>query len=704
MKARTIVFIVTLTAAMHIHAQQVLRVSDSTKMPFMELEEVDIRSSRENIKIQELPISVTSISAKRIESDQVNATADLSSRVPNLFMPDYGSRLTSPIYIRGIGSRINAPSVGLYVDGVPYFEKSAFNFEFFDIERIEVLRGPQGTLYGRNTMGGIINVYTQKPGQYPKTDINLYGGNYYFMKAHIGHDQPLGDHLSLGLDGLFIHHDGFYNNDYTGDKVDELDSYSGRVRLVYDPVSPWEAEYTMNMEISRQGGYPYALIGNVDKASEPISYNRYSYYDRDLISNNFRLRYKKEKMEFNSITSYQFLDGYQEIDQDFTPATLLFVTQDEAIHMLSQEVNLKNKIGNYKAVSGMFGFLQYGDKKVDVAFGEDGINAFNLPGPTQRVKFYDQLTRGSAVFHQSTWNNLLVQGLSFSFGMRVDYEKAILKYKYDLIINDKEIPKTTFDHSLEFFEVLPRASVAYKINEDMSTYFTVSKGYKTGGFNSTFERKEDRTFDPEKSWNYEAGLKSKWMEKRLMTNFSVFYIDWYDQQIYQPVPSGQGSMLKNAGHSESKGLELEISALPARNLQSYASFGYVDARFLDYKKDSATDFSGNRIPYIPEFTFSIGGNYKFYLDSKLLESVRVNINYQGIGSHYWNEDNTVKQNYYGLLNSQIGFATPWFEVGFWVKIFWGLIIPLSISKHWGINICKEENQPVSESSYLPVFN
>ena len=142
-------------------AQKVILSRDSSYIPPVELESFEIKASKEKNVLQELPMAASVLKGRHVEQQEINSLTELSSRVPNLFMPDYGSKLTSPIYIRGIGSRINSPSVGLYVDNVPYFEKAAFNFEFFDIERIEILRGPQGTLYGRNTMGGII--YAQYP-------------------------------------------------------------------------------------------------------------------------------------------------------------------------------------------------------------------------------------------------------------------------------------------------------------------------------------------------------------------------------------------------------------------------------------------------------------------------------------------------------------------------------------------------------------
>ncbi len=128
------------------------------------LDEITIKSPKYNRNIFEIPAAASMLPERLIENSKVENLTDISGIVPNFFMPDYGSKLTSPVYIRGVGNRINTPSVGLYVDDIPYFEKSAFNFDFFDVERIEVLRGPQGTLYGRNTMGGLINIITNNPG------------------------------------------------------------------------------------------------------------------------------------------------------------------------------------------------------------------------------------------------------------------------------------------------------------------------------------------------------------------------------------------------------------------------------------------------------------------------------------------------------------------------------------------------------------
>ncbi len=153
--------------AILLFSQTVLKAQDNTQQDSMKhykLDEITIKSPKYNRNIFEIPAAATMLPERFIENNKVENLTDISGMVPNFFMPDYGSKLTSPVYIRGVGNRINTPSVGLYVDDVPYFEKSAFNFDFYDIERVEVLRGPQGTLYGRNAMGGLINIITKNPG------------------------------------------------------------------------------------------------------------------------------------------------------------------------------------------------------------------------------------------------------------------------------------------------------------------------------------------------------------------------------------------------------------------------------------------------------------------------------------------------------------------------------------------------------------
>ncbi|WP_346855945.1 Plug domain-containing protein [uncultured Draconibacterium sp.] len=168
-------------------AQNVRIITDTTNIEDIIIDEVTVKSPKEMPQVREVPASISLISARMLENNEIKSISDISSTVPNFFMIDYGSKLQSPVFIRGIGSRLGAPSVGLYVDNIPFSEKTTFGFDFFDIERIEVLRGPQGTLYGRNSMGGTINIFSKSPLYYDETNISVAAGNYGYFNGNINH-------------------------------------------------------------------------------------------------------------------------------------------------------------------------------------------------------------------------------------------------------------------------------------------------------------------------------------------------------------------------------------------------------------------------------------------------------------------------------------------------------------------------------------
>ncbi len=652
-------------------AQNYLISTDSTNFPAVELNEVRVISSREirNNKIVELPSAVSVLDMKSLKHEEVATLNDISAIVPNLFMPDYGTKLTSPIYLRGIGSRINSPSVGLYVDNVPYFEKAAFDFDFFDIERIEVLRGPQGTLYGRNTMGGILNIYTKDPGKKRESNIEISTGNYGHLKAIVSHVQPLGEKTSLLIGGSYYNYVGAFENKFTNSFVDATNSVSGRIKLRSNLSRSLKLNFSMNMEQSHQEGYPYAPYVDSTGIAGDIDYDYESSYDRKVLSNNLQLKYLKEKFVVISNTSYQYLDGYQDIDQDFTSSSLFGVVQDQQQHMFSQEITLNSSgTSKYSYLFGFFGFTQMFDSKVIVDYQEDGIAAYNLPfNPYTLYKSYENTTSGAALFHQSTFTDLFITGLDFIAGLRIDAERAAQKYDYDRLTGETLNVVEGFDYNLDFFNLMPRIAFSYQCAENINTYATLAKGYKTGGFNTTIEAPEYENFDPENSINYELGIKSDFFSQKLTANFALFYIDWDNQQIAQTVPSGRGTMIVNAGKSYSKGFEAEINVKPAKNLNLFANLGLTEAKFITYEKNETTNYNGNYIPYVPQGTFHTGANYSLHTNRKLVERINMHVSYQGFGQHYWNEANSAKQDYYGMLNSSINFFTKKFIWTLWGK-------------------------------------
>jgi iron complex outermembrane recepter protein len=639
--------------------------NDTAKIRNLRIDEITVRSPKYNSNIFQLPAAATMMTSRIIENYQIGSLPDISGLVPNFFMPDYGSKLTSPVYIRGIGTRINTPSVGLYVDNIPYFEKSAFNFDFFDLERIEVLRGPQGTLYGRNTMGGLVNIFTTDPSSERHTSLRLSYGNYNQVNTSVLHNQPLSNKMALMMNFNQLHNGGFYTNAYSGDPVDKLNSYSGRIKLLYTPAERLRIQYNFQFENNDQGGYPYAIYDKTKQEAKEINYDHWSGYKRTLISNGLNIEYSGAAFRLRAVTSYQFMDDEQDIDQDFTPSDMFFVGQWQTQNMVAQEISLQSyENDRYEWLTGVFAFHQTLDKLVDVTYGKVMQAAQRLPGELVVSKTYDNSNSGFALFHQST---IKFGKLSLMGGIRADFERARLDYQHYRILVGNSTQMEDVQSSVSFSEFLPKVALQYNINTNITPYATISKGYNAGGFNSTFEREEDRSFKPEQSWNYEAGLKARFLGNRLFTNIAYFIIDWENQQIYQPVPSGQGSMLKNAGKSESRGFEMEIKAVPVTNLEIWTTAGFNRAKFVEYIRSATLDYSGNFLPYVPEWTGSIGGNYTLNVNRPLLQNIHLYSVYQIFGKHYWHEDNSAWQEQYGLLSSRISFTHKNAELAFWGK-------------------------------------
>lgn len=639
-------------------SQIVVLQSDTTRLPEVTLGEVEIISMRESGRLSRLPLSAGVLDLQQIQRNQVHSLKTASHFVANLFMPDYGSRLTSPVYIRGIGSRINAPSVGLYVDNIPYFEKSVFDFDLLNAERIEVLRGPQGTLYGRNTMGGLINVYSQSPFRSQGTEIAVTGGNPVYLNGMLSHRQMLSSELGIAVGGGVNRHNGFFRNEFLDEMADAHLSAGGRIRLSWQVSTALTAELTAHVERLDQGGYPYAIHNPGSGETLPVSYNEPSSYERQIASGGLVLNYQTARIRVQAVSALQHFDDVQGIDQDFTPADLVFAVQKQNQLMLSQELTARSEHDrNYQWVVGAFAFSQALDNDLGIRFGQDAVNMGLVPGLLTRNQLSANTVAGAALFHQSALRNFLLRDLTLTAGLRLDYETATLNHEAYMEAEFQTPSPAGFESDLRFTEWLPRLALNYELTQGTSLYAALVRGYKTGGFNVVFEREEDRSFDPEHSWNYELGFRGRFWDERISIQSAVFYIDWKNQQIYQMLPSGQGSMLKNAGASVSKGVELDLQALLTPNLQWRASYGYTHATFRENSPTPDTDLLGNFIPYVPRYTLYSGLDYRIPLRSGTIRALRLGLNCQGVGEHFWNDANSVSQKPYALLNGMVSVET-----------------------------------------------
>ncbi|MCG6187193.1 TonB-dependent receptor [Maribellus maritimus] len=643
-------------------AQNLRVITDTTNTPDILIDEITVKSPKELPLVREIPTSISLLPARKLENDEIHSLTDISSKVPNFFMLDYGSKLQSSVFVRGIGSRLGSPSVGLYVDNVPYFEKTTFGFDFFDIERVEVLRGPQGTLYGRNTMGGIINVFSKSPLVYDETNISVTAGTHGYYNVNVNHYNRVDDKFGYSISGNYLNQNGYFTNNFSGDPADDKYSASGRARLVWRISDNLMLENTANYEKSEQYGFPYALYNDSTNRAVGISYDQESSYKRDLFSDGLVLKYQNDVFQFVSTSSYQFYDGLMAVDQDFTKNKIYFFEIGDRQNMVSQELMLKSlSPSKYKWLFGAYGFYQTMKQQTQGDIYTSKVN--------QDIRS-DFNISGYALFHQSTFDDFLVENLSLTAGIRFDVEKDDLDYTFDQAVGDNPVSNlATEDYSENFTEILPKVALKYAFNNSLNTYATVSKGYKSGGFNTntSIVLEEDRSFDSEKSWNYELGLKSSLAGNRLFVDAALFYIDWQDQQIDVPVPGGRGNMKKNAGESVSKGAELFVKGLLADNLEATLGYGYTHATFADYVVSEELNYNDNFIPYVPRHTINASLYKTFEFKNGFLEKLIANLSYKGVGKHYWSLDNSVYQDYYGLLDAKLSFVTGKFRFEIWGK-------------------------------------
>lgn len=631
--------------------------ADSSAYKRVDLDEVTITEFKEN-RHNLTPTSISTASSRLLTTQEVTSLKELTAIMPNFFMPDYGSRQSSPVFIRGIGAKTKSPAVGFYVDDVPHFENSAFDIEMNDISSVEVYRGPQGTLYGRNAIGGIIAVHTMSPLDRQGTRVKLGYGSKNDVVAQFSNATKLSPTLAFSVAGGYHHNDGFFLNHGTGDKADAISSGMGRLTLVWKPAQLWTLRLNSMLDYSDQNGYPYSKYDSEKKEFAPIDYNRNSTYWRLISTSGFNARYVGSHVSFNSQTSFQFIKDHQTMDQDYTPKDLYYVTNNIRQRMVSQDFTLKsNDEGRYQWIVGLFGMIQDADNDFQVDY-----IASDYSTPTT----YGLPVYAMAVYHQSSYN--IWRGLSATAGLRFDYEYAKADYNRDKrTISTGEIANMRrFDAKLHYNQFTPKFSLQYLTTEGNLYYASVVRGYKAGGFNQTIETEDDRTYDPEYNWNYEVGTKLSFWHGRLSTELALFYIDWRHQQVNHLVP-GLGNVLKNAGHSNSKGLELTLTARPVQGLLMQMSYGYTYAQFLSYKKSDKLDYSGNMLPMVPRHTLAVNGSYIIDPHSRLVDHITVSAGLTGVGKIYWAEDNDVSQSFYALLNAKVAVTKGAFTWELWGK-------------------------------------
>jgi outer membrane receptor protein involved in Fe transport len=676
---------------------------------------------KQNADARVQPVSSTTLGLFNLEEMRIHSVMDISAISPNFYQPDYGSKMTSSIYIRGFGSRIDQPVLGLNVDDLPCLNKNNYNFNFYDIRKVELLRGPQGTLYGRNTIGGVMNIYTLSPMVYQGVRLSAEYGSASSIRAKASFYKKVSRKFGYSAGAFYAHTDGFFQNEFRNEKCDWGDDAGARIRTSWHPTKKVSVENIASVGYTNEGGYAYSMFDNQTNVLNPVSYNDRCEYKRINISEGIVAKYSGDKFLFSSVTGYQFTNDRMSIDNDFTSESFFTIIQHQKEHALSQDFVLKSKEGKqWQWLAGAFGFMKHIDMNAPVTFKEDGIDELILENANSGIHtvFPDAdimieenefpiesnfvvPTYGSALYGQVSRN---VGQFTFQFGARLDYESSSMSYNNSALIHyrfTKTMPNykaltTVFKgkERLSFLEFLPKASLLYNLTNG-NVYFSAAKGYKAGGFNTqifsdilqskmmnnlmsdlgvhldgvgstTYNTASATTYKPEYSWNFELGSHLMLIDNCLQLDWSAFLINCNNQQLTVfPQGKSTGRMMSNAG--KSRVLGGEVSALyKYKELTVGVNYGHTNAKFVEYN-DGNNSYAGNFLPYAPQNTVSANAAYKIHLNKKVIDRIVGACAWQAIGVIYWNEDNTLSQPIYNLLSASVSFQKSVFDLTLWGK-------------------------------------
>ena len=525
---KKIVLTVFTTAVMlPVMAEQKTALADSSRV--YDLDEVVVVSqNKEYMKLRLQPMSSTVLTGTELGSLGSRDLRDIANFVPSFVMPDYGARFTSSIYVRGIGSRINSPSMGIYIDDIPLMNKSTFNGHTYELDRVDVLRGPQGTLYGINTEGGLVRQYTKNAMNYQGTNIKLGIGTHFYRKAEVAHYAKLSDNLALSVAAFYDGTNGFWKNSLTDERADDMNEAGGRLRLVYQPTDRLSFDWMTDYQFVRQKAYPYGVLDpESGKVQTDPNQDHQSKYKRNMLTTGLAIKYKANGFDFASNTSYQLLKDNLLMDNDYSNVDFITVDQYQLGNALTQEFTFKsNNQSRWHWTSGVFGSYQWLKTTAPNKFGTYFPQMLQMQiqgamlksmmgrGMTQEQAMAAIQARGGinidmamdipclfhtpqfnvGVFHES--NIDLTEHLTVTLGLRYDFTQS--KIDFDTrgislnptfsIMGATIAPSRIYTDYIgsdkaNFNQLLPKFGLTYKFNDGSNVYATVSKGYRAGGFN-----------------------------------------------------------------------------------------------------------------------------------------------------------------------------------------------------------------------------
>jgi iron complex outermembrane receptor protein len=620
-------------------------------------EEIVVTARRTEENLQRVPASVSAFSERTLERIQAQDTTGLQGAVPNLnIVQGRGSSNSTNIYIRGVGQpdalQTFDPAVGVYIDGVYLSRIRGTQLDLLDLQRIEVLRGPQGTLYGRNTIGGALSIVTRRPGNEFRGNITASLGNYDYREIRAAASGPVSDTLAAGFAFMHTERGGFVQDAVLDREYNDRNTQAARAQIAFTPSDrvriDLSADYSRD-DASLTVGQPLnSLINLVTPTvalalpTNPTSYN-FTGRTTPSLPNSTRLRHwgvsaniavdVSDAITLRSITAYRNLDTDDYIDIDATQLEIGDVFVGVNQNQFSQELQATVSTDRLTGVAGLFYMREHVTSHQE-AYADDLVNltAFRailppaLLGPSNFPTFLRTIDDDLQTTNMAAYANLsyeIVPALRLSVGIRYtdenrDYFRTTSTFSTSPLLNSAA--PFVFDRERSWDNFSPMASIDYQITPETMIYGRIARGFKSGGFNGRANSPtESTTYDPETLTSYELGLRTT-IASQLRFNLTGFWNDYRNFQArvsgteeINGVPSAVLSVL-NAGQLTIRGVELEAAWTPVAGLLIDTQIGYLDAFYDEFADARFTATGGSRAfqepAFAPEWTLRFGAQYE----------------------------------------------------------------------------------------------
>ena len=648
-----------------------------------QLNEVTVTAQKREEDPQRVPFSISTLSDNEVQEYRLWNSRDITAIVPNLYAADPGDNrnVTS---IRGITTTSYDPAVATYIDGVNQFGLDTYMSELLDIERIEVLRGPQGTLYGRNAMGGVVNIITKEPENEVGGFAEVSTGNYGLQRYSAAIRVPLlKDKLYAGVAGLFRSQDGFYTNEFDNTSFDQQKVYMGNYYLKFQ-ANP-RLNFTLNLKhIANRNSGAFPLVFSPEVAfANPFFVNQNAIGEMidKTLNASLSAIYSGRLFNFTSQTAYQSNYRYynEPIDGDFTPIDGVSIVNDygndwNRVQVQTQEFRFSAPASSASAfqwIAGAYGFHNDNPVKQGIHFGEDAAMV-GAPFPNfTSISINTGESYGLAFYGQGTYS--LNSKLDVTAGMRYDYEHKEQKIRGEFMMDGEEAMVTRTDTAAEasFKAFSPKAGFTYHITDNNHIYGTYSRGFRAGGItqlSSDPSQPPLYSYDPETSNNYEIGVKNTLWQNRLRLNVAAFYTQVTDAQVPTLILPEAIVITRNAGELKSKGVELELFSTLAKGLEVSYTAGYTDATYTSLKgisEGEEVSLNGNKQLFTPEVTSMLALQYGYGLGGSQNWELVARGEWHYLGEQYFDLANQIKQDPYSLFHARAGVSSRRFDVFLW---------------------------------------